>query len=248
MELESTGVSPQPSQVEHKELSQPFLVCHMLWPNPLSGPQQCSLQSLCMGIQSQELRAGKSFSQPAVYTPAHTAQPTVCFCGKRLLLLNSSQLTVHYDHQIFSAKLFSAFLFVKLLGFLLAHINFLKFLWMAAPVIHYFHQFGITFDLLRVHSNLSFVPPMKMLNTGTSISPQGTSPITLCQFNAGTASFSTHCSLSNNPSWENSFGSRDANESQKTWYHQSKQGPLLLLCQHLSLSTTSSHSGKICPW
>lgn len=84
---------------------------------------------------------------------------------------------------------------------------------MVAPVIHYFHQFGVTFDLLRVHSNLSFVPPMKMLNTGTSISPQGTSPVTLCQFNAGTASFSTHCSLSNNPSWENSFGSRDANES-----------------------------------
>lgn len=121
--------------------SQPFLLCHVLWPSP-----EWSLTVLCTGTQPQELRAGKPFSQPAVYIPAHIAQPTVCFCGYKVLLLNSSQCTPVTITKSFCAKLFSAFLFVKLLGFLLAHISFLKFPWMAAPVIHYFHQFGVTFE------------------------------------------------------------------------------------------------------
>lgn len=129
--------------------------------------------------QSQKRRAGKPLLS-ICYVLAHTAQPAASFCGFKVMLSSPIQFTAYLDPQVFSAKLSSAALFVELHRVLVSPLqlsevalNDSSALWH----IHYVHQFGVNFDLLRLHSIPAFVILTKTLNyICTSMSPQRIPP------------------------------------------------------------------------
>lgn len=106
------------SQLKHKQLFEPFLVCHMLQTQPPSWSLTVLppiLQSpLYRGPEPQKCKAKQEnlICQPDGYVLAHIAQPSVFFSSYKFMLPTPA----HQDPQVFPAKLFSTFLFAELHG------------------------------------------------------------------------------------------------------------------------------------